>query len=371
MIIENPEKYTSPAIKLNQPDDSYKYQPLPTPSGTYPFHLPIETIRNVSKDQMIFHMVGDTGSIRGLEFQEKVVGAMLHQFGNEEDQPDFLFHLGDVVYNHGEASRYYEQFFSPYSKYPRPIFAIAGNHDCDVNPQSSVAYNSLEPFMAVFCDTERRIVSFSGDTNWMSMPQPNVYWTLETPLANIIGLQSNVPKFGIVTEEQRLWFVDELRSAATQRPQKAIIVCIHHAPYSADINHGSSLTMIEVLERSFQEAQVRPDVVFSGHVHNYQRFEKNYPDGEKTTFIVAGGGGYDQLHAIANKDDVNFTPEHPLFEGVRLVSYCDSQHGFLKIKLERTQVGIEIKGEYHAILPKVEDDGFQTGVADSFKLQAK
>ncbi|WP_242691559.1 metallophosphoesterase family protein [Desertivirga arenae] len=371
MILKKPEKHNSPVIKLNLPDDSFKFQPLPKPSGAYPYHLSLDAIAPADANKIVFHMVGDTGSIRGLAFQEKVVGAMLRQFEKGEDHPDFLFHLGDVVYNHGEASRYYEQFFAPYSKYPRPIFAIPGNHDCDVNMESPVSYSSLEPFMAVFCDTERRRVSFSGDTNWTSMIQPNVFWTLETPVANFIGLQSNVPKFGIITEEQKAWFVEELKLAATQRPEKAIIVCIHHAPYSADINHGASLKMIEVLESSFAEAQVKPDVVFSGHVHNYQRFEKEYEDGEKTSFIVAGGGGYDQLHSIVNRDDENFTADHPFFEGVRLINYCDSQHGFLKVKVERTEAGIEIGGEYHAILQKVEGEAFQTSVVDTFKLLAK
>jgi hypothetical protein len=43
--------------------------------------------------------------------------------------PAFLFHLGDVVYNFGEGQHYYDQFYEPYRRYDRPIFAIPGNHD--------------------------------------------------------------------------------------------------------------------------------------------------------------------------------------------------------------------------------------------------
>jgi hypothetical protein len=45
------------------------------------------------------------------------------------------------------------------------------------------------------------------------MTQPNVYWTLETPFANIIGLYSNVPEGGEIHQEQFDWFVNELSSA--------------------------------------------------------------------------------------------------------------------------------------------------------------
>ena len=147
-------------------------------------------------------MVGDTGSLRSPDFQKNVVGQMVRQYQHTGDHPQFLYHLGDVVYNHGEASQYQRQFFDPYKHYPAPIFAIAGNHDSDVNPDAA-PYNSLEPFMTVFCDTSPHTVAFSGGSERKSMVQPNVYWTLNTPLANIIGMHSNVPKFGIVTEEQR------------------------------------------------------------------------------------------------------------------------------------------------------------------------
>ena len=43
--------------------------------------------------------------------------------------PSFFYHLGDVVYNFGEAAYYYDQFYEPYRNYPAPILGIPGNHD--------------------------------------------------------------------------------------------------------------------------------------------------------------------------------------------------------------------------------------------------
>jgi len=342
-------KVTYPVFKKNQPDDSFKFKPLPEPSGKYPFHLDLQTvIPAINAEKMVFHMVGDTGSLHGGNFQRVVAGEMRRQYQEApalEDKPQFLFHLGDVVYSYGEAANYYPQFFDPYRDYPGPVFAIPGNHDGDIN-QSATPYNSLDAFMKVFCDVESRPVPFSGDVNRKSMIQPTVYWTLETPLANIIGLYGNVTKFGMITEEQREWFIRELKNA---RLGKALIVCVHHAPYSADTNHGASSFMIEFLEKAFAESGVLPDIVFSGHVHNYQRFSRHYADGSMVRFIVAGAGGYDDLHSLVIEGDNNFAADSNLTEQVRLEQFCDNRHGFLKITLEKAGNAVLLTGEYFSI----------------------
>lgn len=351
---EKVQKYNIPVLKKNQPDENYKFRAAPAPSGTYPFHLNLQDVQSTENldHKMVFHMLGDTGSIHHADFLRQVAGEMIRQYDgaeHHEDKPDFLYHLGDIVYNHGEAAQYARQFFEPFENYPTSIFAIAGNHDSDVNPDSPEPYESLNAFKAVFCDTVPRTVPFSGNSRRKSMIQPNVFWTLETPLANIIGLHSNVPKYGIITPEQRSWLVEELKTARQQLPRKALILCLHHAPYSADVNHGSSLPMIGLLEGVFEETGVRPDIVFSGHVHNYQRFNKRYADGKEVPFIVAGAGGYDGLHEIVHTNDDNFYTENPLLDGVKLECFCDNQHGFLKVAIEKNDNGLKLTGSYYAI----------------------
>jgi predicted phosphodiesterase len=368
MSILNILKHSTPVVKLNQPDDSYKIQPLPKPQGDYPYHLSSNNISAVKEHKLVFHMVGDTGGRVNPDFQKKVATEMSRQFNSDLqnlDQPKFLYHLGDVVYHFGEAEHYYEQFFSPYREYPAPVFAIAGNHDSDVNTQNPIPYQSLSAFQSVFCSRNSEPIPFSGDAQWKSMTQPNIYWTLETPLATIIGLHSNVPKYGYVDEEQRKWFVEELKVASSLQPEKAIIVCVHHAPYSADVNHSSSLAMISLLEQAFQESGVRPDIIFSGHVHNYQRFQKTYTDGKILPFVVAGAGGFDEIHAIASVDQPAYSSDHPLLKDVELINYFDTQHGFLKIILERSAEGIRLTGEYYTI-PHQIDPEEPASLADRF-----
>jgi predicted phosphodiesterase len=362
-------KHTGPVIKKDQPDDSYKFQPLPAPSGTYPYHLAVhEVVPGIADHKLFFHMLGDTGSIKNPGSQRRIAGLMAAQYDtlSGADKPAFLYHLGDVVYNYGEAQNYYDQFFEPYSKYPGPIFAIAGNHDSDVNPAAAAPYNSLDAFKTVFCDTVSRPLALSRDIDRKSMIQPNIYWTMDSPLATIIGLHTNVPKYGIITKQQRDWFIEELRSADLLRPDKAVILCMHHAPYSGDINHGAGLPMIDFLEGVFEETGIRPDIVFSGHVHNYQRFHKQYTDGVVVPFIVAGTGGFDELHPVALTDNERFTAEDPRFNGVSLEYSCDTRHGFLKVAIERNDTGLTLSAEYYTVADEDENTAVLT---DSFVVE--
>ena len=341
-----------PVFKLNTIDEQFKVQPSPTPTGAPPFHLNITDVGiHPSTSKMVFHMLGDTGSAKMPQFQQMVANQMAAQFKEAclpEDQPKFLYHLGDVVYHFGEAEEYYRQFFKPYKNYPAPVFAIAGNHDSDINPSPRSPYLSLDSFIKVFCNNKQQAIDLAEDSDRKTMIQPNVYWTLVTPLANIIGLYSNVPKFGYISNTQKDWFVNELRTASLQK-EKALMVCIHHAPYSADNNHGSSRPMIQFLESAFEEAGVLPDIVFSGHVHNYQRFSKKYPSEKEVPFIVAGAGGYVTLFPLVPTSQPGFTGNDVLLDDVSLKTYCDSKHGFLKISIEKNGAGLTLTGEYYTI----------------------
>jgi hypothetical protein len=55
--------------------------------------------------QIVFHSVGDTGSVIGPDTQSLVADKMVSDFDEENsaDVPSFFFHLGDVVYYFGEG----------------------------------------------------------------------------------------------------------------------------------------------------------------------------------------------------------------------------------------------------------------------------
>jgi len=366
----NPRK--RPVFKTAAIDDQEKFQPLPAPTGHYPYHLDIEKVLPYTNNQkMVLHMCGDTGGLTLDEYNHKVAHAMIHQIEAieaVEDKPQFFFHLGDVVYNYGQEAEYYPQFFNAYQNYPLPIFAISGNHDADVDPVDPNKPTSLEAFLKVFCDTESRPIPFAGDTGYKSNIQPNIYWTLKTPLADFICLYSNVPRFGTITPEQQDWFINELKDNTRNRDEKALIVCLHHSAYSADTNHGSSLRMQQFLNSAFEATGVYPDAVFSGHVHNYQRFHKQYANGKVVPFIVSGAGGYALLHTLAEPHDPAFPDDSSLLDNVVLQKSCDFTYGFLKLSIEKNEGRFALNGEYYTVSRSVENNS-QVSLYDEFEIQ--
>ena len=76
----------------------------------------------------------------------------------------FFFHLGDVIYEFGEAQYYYDQFYEPFRNYDRPIFAIPGNHDGVVYGLTTTApaIPSLAAFLANFCTRSSNSADSAG-----------------------------------------------------------------------------------------------------------------------------------------------------------------------------------------------------------------
>lgn len=261
-----------------------------------------------------FHVVGDTGvsSTSGIPNEASVADAMAADLGGDPASvPAFFFHLGDVIYNFGEAQYYYDQFYEPFRAYDRPIFAIPGNHDGAVTytaggPTPDVP--SLRAFIANFCTATPEKPQDAGGLARTTMTQPGVYFTLDAPFVSIIGLYTNVLEGpGVITDEngaypalkadgQYSWLVSELQRLAPQRKalQRAVILACHHPPVSADLAHGGTTGLANDLDSAFTAAGLWPDAVLSGHAHIYQRFSRDL-NGRQIPYVVAGSGGHNAL----------------------------------------------------------------------------
>ncbi len=320
------------------------FQPLPAPTGKPPYRL---DLRSIVPDAvaameraggMALHMVGDTGGVQdpnpqlavaaGLEADAAVAGP----YG----LPAFFYHLGDVIYFDGQADQYLPQFYDPYTHYPLPIVGIPGNHDGDVFDDGTRTnpLPSLATFVRNFCAAASGTKSpDSGEIDRTAMIQPNVYWTLLTPFATFVGLYTNVPEGGVVEPDQEEWFAGELAAAPDDRP---LIVALHHPIQSLDVYHSGSKPMAELMARATATAKRAPDLVFSGHVHNYQRFSvADAASGRVTPYIVAGQGGYHNLHKMVQVDkEPIVTPYRaPNDPGVTLEGYNDTLFGFLRLEI--------------------------------------
>lgn len=342
-------------------------QPLPAPTGQAPYHLALDDLlppgqmQSIHQAQrLVFHVAGDTGGVRSPQDQQQVAERMETDFDAPDvaARPAFFYHLGDVVYYYGEASQYYAQFYEPYRLYPAPILAIAGNHDGDVHDPSAP---SLAAFMENFCAPTPQLTREAGDVSRDAMTEPNVYWTLQTPFATLVGLYTNVPEGGWMESTQIAWLADELRNAPQE---KALIVAMHHPIYSADIMRSGSKYMAGVLDNAIAETQRWPDLVLAGHVHNYQRYTRTLADRE-VPYLVAGAGGYWHLHRMATDPQGNPLPTPYPIAGtdVTLVSYCANRHGYLLMEATPTT----LHGSYYA-LPPPAHNGQPASLVDSFTL---
>jgi hypothetical protein len=236
------------------------------PMGPPAAPLALETILGpdflapiIKRKTISFHAVGDTGASTNsaITSEAGISDAMVADLEmSAAEAPAFFFHLGDVVYNFGEAEYYYDQFYEPFRGYDRPIVAIPGNHDGAVtytHGAETPDVPSLQAFIANFCAAAPGKPQASGGLARSTMTQPGVYFTLDAPLVSIIGLYTNVLEGpGVITDQngtyptltgdrQYAWLVGELRRLAPQRQalERAVVLACHHPPASADTVHGA------------------------------------------------------------------------------------------------------------------------------------
>jgi hypothetical protein len=355
--------------------DNSPFRPLPQPTGPAPYRLDITKVigQLPGANKMVFHTVGDTGGVKAPQDQQIVANKMVEQFpvgANPGDVPLFFYHLGDVVYYYGEEGNYHDQYFEPYIHYPAPILAIAGNHDGDIDPSNPNPPASLAAFVEVFCDTQPRPLAIAAESTRTSMVQPNVYWTLVTPLADFLGLYCNDTVHGDIQEPQTTWFINELKNADAERTAtgKAIIVALHYPAYSIDQDHGSSGAMQQFLDSSFAAANVYPDIVLAGHVHNYQRFTRTLGNGSQLPYIVAGAGGYWNLHKVQTAANPVNVPNSTFFPDVTLETFSDDRHGFMTITIENNPGSRTLKGEYYTVPRSQESWSAPAVLFDTFTI---
>jgi acid phosphatase type 7 len=254
-----------------------------------------------------------------------VASAMVGEL-TADDPVHFFYHLGDVVYPHGEEANYGSQFFSPYADYEAPILAVPGNHDGEVPPQSRA--RSLEPFVRTFCSPSPPLHDAAVSVPRPISAQPNVYWTLVHDWVRIVGLYTNVHEDGEIAEDQLDWLVGELTAVP---PGVTLILAMHRPVYSVDVVHGSNIDLGEALDACFERAGRAPDAVFAAHCHNYQRFQRRLR-GQEIPYVVAGAGGFYERHEIGTG-----VPQLPAtFPGladVTLHAHQSVHHGFMTVTI--------------------------------------
>ncbi len=312
--------------------------------------------------QIVFHSVGDTGSVVGPATQSLVADKMATDFSeaNSADAPSFFFHLGDVVYYFGEATYYYDQFYEPHRNYPAPILAIPGNHDGVV--YATDPKPTLDAFLRNFCAPAPVQSLDAGGLSRTTITQPGVYFTLEAPFVRIFGLYSNVLEDpGVISGEnggntvlddrQITFLTTALGRAKSEKFTGALIVAVHHPPFSGGSVHGGSPLMLQDIDKACQAAGVWPHAVFSGHAHNYQRFTRTV-NKYQIPFVVAGCGGHSPLSSMR----ASYRTPYKIDSTLTLESYDDTHYGYLRVVVNAQTMRIEFHPQSDGGTTKTPDD---------------
>ena len=361
-------------FKVPHPSDNQLYgkvndklvQPFPAPSGGTE---PVLTFAQVwgptlgpqkmavieKSGQIVFHSVGDTGSVKGPQTESLVADAAQADLTSSpaNTEPAFFFHLGDVVYSFGEARYYYDQFYEPWRGYQGPILGLAGNHDGLV--YSGDAAPSLQAWLENFCAAAPTSAPDAGGLIRTAMTQPGVFYTFDSPFVRVLALYSNVLEDpGVISTEggTRTTLNDSqiafLEAALTRCRQEkyagAVLIAVHHPPYTGGNVHGGSPRMLQDMDAAATAAGFWPHAVLSGHAHNYQRFTRTLNPGTTGStaipYIVAGNGGHglDVMRKInGQKIRVPLVVDAEL----TLENYDDAHYGFLRITVDPLTLRID------------------------------
>lgn len=304
-----------------------------------------------ARKSICFHAVGDTGHVGGgtEDMQEYVADAMAADFdiAHPERSPAFFFHLGDVNYFDNTDKGYQEQFYVPYKRYPGKIIAVPGNHDGEIYKYdgSSVGQkHSLDAFIRNFVQPTATIPPAAGTIYRQMVSQPGVYWSLEAPRLDMIGLYSNIaegPGFiadAKIGKKQKDWLEEALtkvKAARTGKTRNALIIGVHH-PFFSSGGHSGSPQMLADLDAVCKKCGIMPDAILSAHSHDYQRYTRHVSFDNRNLeipFIVAGGGGR------------GLSPHVKAATGIRTgdLSYEKSlkDYGYLKITITASEIEIQ------------------------------
>ena len=258
-----------------------------------------------------FLVIGDTGE--GDASQFAVVPPLL-EVGQDTA---FMVICSDVIYPSGDAEDYEDKFYRPYKNYPKPIYALPGNHDW---------YDGLNGFMYHLCEAEtltrepvskppavetaskvpfwkerlrRWLWRKPAEMNltvptrkrvWRSSPtqqsgQRSPYFAIETGPLLIVSIDTGMS--GDIDREQGEWLrrisreIDKPKLLLTGKP-----IYVDGEYHPGVIEGGGTVDQI------VREPEHRYVAAIGGDIHNYQRYRVKV-EGHTDPFyyIVSGGGG--------------------------------------------------------------------------------
>lgn len=275
-------------------------------------------------------VIGDTGE--GDVSQYATVPAFL----SASAETEFSVIASDILYPAGDVNEYIGKFFVPYADYPKPIYAIPGNHDwldglagfmrhfCAAELPDQVLLppprakwsrftlalhrllwrrpSQLDPGTLAEAERLRGAAAASGPA------QPNMYFAIDTPQLRIIAIDTGI--LGRLDFDQGQWL---RRVSAGPKPKllisgKPVYAGPTFSPRRILSETGSDDGHSGLLWTLLRNPENNYVAMISGDIHHYQRHTVALPSGRDMTCIISGGGGafMTSTHQIqrVDRDDV-------------------------------------------------------------------
>ncbi|GAQ84117.1 Purple acid phosphatases superfamily protein [Klebsormidium nitens] len=251
------------------PDTTYYYR-VGDPNSKISKELSFKTLPSQGPDVPLkFVVIGDLGQT---EWSQSTLGHI------SKTEYDMVILAGDLSY----ADRYQPRW-DTWGRLVEPVFSrapfmsVEGNHEIE-----TLAFNLPTPFTAYNARYPMPFRESGSDSN--------LYYSFEAAGAHVLML-------GSYTEyhpgsPQYKWLEEDL--SQVDRSKTPWLIAVFHAPwYNSNFAHqGEGDLMKAAMEGLLYSARV--DIVFSGHVHAYERFDRVFEDkADKCgpVYIVVGDGG--------------------------------------------------------------------------------
>jgi len=201
-----------------------------------------------------------------------------------EADPAFICFTGDIVYNGYDTNdwKVWDSETSIWREKHIPVYPSLGNHD--LHGDQKVALGNYF----------QRFPELKGSRYYSVRAANSIILVLDSSMAEAAGPQSE-------------WLSDKLDHVPPE--VDFVFLMFHHPPYTSSSDAGifggghSARSTEQALAKVLEERQTHAHyriVVFSGHVHNYERHEHG-----GVTYFVSGGGAA-HAYPIERKSDDPF-----------------------------------------------------------------
>ena len=208
------------------------------------------------------------------------------------EHPDALFLTGDVPWHGGDPADYraFDQETTLWREQHLHLYPVLGNHEFSGCEEAECLENWWQAFP-----------EFRG-RRWYAV-------ALGTKV-RALALDSNASL--LPGSEQRQWLEHEVDNLSSD--VRFVVVTLHHPPVADQgflIVRSNERTLVRYLKTLAGRSSAR-FIVCSGHVHNYERFER-----DKVIYLVSGGGGAKPFAAFRGRADRYRVPGFPNFHYIR------------------------------------------------------